>query len=235
MKGVLIRIAIDMTPESGSWNGPYDPCTGKFVFVPIMEGTDGIRPRLTRTYNEIIPALSNLGLSLPTHLVDRPMHLDPDFEMLTYGDGWPRSKPLENMNRGDFIAFYAGLRSLDPKDLKLTYALIGFYRVSEVVPVQDVPKSLWHENAHTRRIPGEREYIIRAIKSGSGRLKKAIPIGEYRDNAYRVRNDLLKKWGGLSVNNGYLQRSATLPLFIDPERFLKWWDSQDVQFLHRNN
>jgi len=163
------------------------------------------------------------------------MHLDPDFEMLTYGDTHPRSAPLKNMRKGDFIVFYAGLRSLDTNHNQLVYALIGFYWVNEVVRAVDVPETRWHENAHTRRVADNSDIIIRAAKEGSGRLTKAIPIGEFRNKAYRVQHDILNKWGGLNVKDGYLQRSARLPEFSDPSRFLKWWGELDVILINKNN
>jgi hypothetical protein len=37
------------------------------------------------------------------------------------------------------------------------------------------------------------------------------------------------------VKDGYIQRSAVPPLFIDPARFLAWLRRQAVQLLPRNN
>ena len=51
--------------------------------------------------------------------------------------------------------------------------------------------------------------------------------------AYNVL--LLDKWGGLSVKNGYLQRSANPPLFCQPERFFNWLQQQNVQLMQTNN
>ena len=62
-----------------------------------------------------------------------------------------------------------------------------------------------------------------------------VPIGEYRDGAYRVRRDLLKAWGGLTVNNGYIQRSGTLSSFLHPEKFCNWFTRQHVELIAENN
>jgi len=233
MKGILVRVAIDST--CGYWNGPYDPQSGEFVYVPIPENPSRLHPHLTRKYEEMSPFLQEVGLSLPKHLKSNPMHLDPDFEMLTYGDTHPRSVPLKNMRKNDFIVFYAGLRSLDSNYNQLVYALIGFYWANEVIRAVDVPETRWHENAHTRRVASNSDIIIRAAKEGSGRLTKAVPIGEFRNKAYRVRNDILNKWGGLNVKDGYLQRSARLPEFSNPSSFIKWWDELGVRLINRNN
>jgi len=41
---------------------------------------------------------------------------------------------------------------------------------------------------------GEPDIVVRAKSGVSGRLTQCIPIGEWRDRAYRVRKDLLKTW-----------------------------------------
>lgn len=235
MRGVLVRVGIDAT--CGFWNAPYDPKMGRFAYVPIPEGDEAaLRPGLVRRYAEVAPALDALGVALPSHLAGRPMHLDPDFDELTYGDVWPRSKPLMDMRNGDFIAFYASLKPVAPASASLAYALIGFYSVAEVVNAADVPHGRWHENAHTRRrVDGRDDVIVRAVARESGRLDRAIPIGEYRDRSYRVTEALLAEWGGLSVKDGYLQRSGRLPEFLEPERFLEWLGCQGRQLLRCNN
>jgi hypothetical protein len=62
-----------------------------------------------------------------------------------------------------------------------------------------------------------------------------VPIGEFRDRAYRVRNELESAWGGLSVKDGYIQRSAVPPAFLAPQLFYEWFIEQDVKLLRRNN
>jgi hypothetical protein len=94
-----------------------------------------------------------------------------------------------------------------------------------------------HTNAHSRRImpPDARDVIVHARPGVSGRLERCFPIGEYREKAYRVRPDILDQWGGLSVKNGFLQRSARLPRFLDPNRFQNWFASKNPVLLRRNN
>jgi hypothetical protein len=118
----------------------------------------------------------------------------------------------------------------------LMYALIGLFVAEEVVEAIRVPKELWHENAHTRkRKIGVPDIIVRAKRGKSGRLERAIPIGEWREGAYRVTNKLLADWGGLDVKNGFIQRSVSPPSFLNPERFYKWFLNQKVPLLERNN
>ena len=232
MKGILVRIGIDAT--SGRWNAPVDPRSGRYVYVPIPEEPLLVRQGLCRDYDELVPALRDFGVKFPEHLLGRPMHLDPDFDHLTFGDRHPRDIPLRALDPGDFIAFYAGMRSIYPEDRTLVYALIGFYEVDEVLPVASVPPGRWIENAHSRRTGNPRDTIVRARPGRSGRLARCLPIGEYRTGAYRVRCDLLATWGGLTVRDGYLQRSGRIPSFRDPERFRAWFHACAVPLEQRN-
>jgi len=245
VKGLLVRVAVDQA--YGEWNGPVDPDTGRFVYVPIPEGL-GTRfhEGLRRPFAEVIPSLkffaSDYGLDLeadlrfPSELRHRSMHLDPDFDHLTYGDGMPRGSGLADMTDGDMVAFFGGFRPIRPCAHKLVYALLGLYVVEEVVVLKDVPKTRWGENAHTRKVKqGPNDVIVRAKPGVSGRLDRCVPIGEWRSRAYRVREDLLDEWGGLSVKDGYVQRSAVPPRFLDPKRFYRWFLEQGVGLLDRNN
>jgi hypothetical protein len=92
-------------------------------------------------------------------------------------------------------------------------------------------------NAHSRRIlPRDaQDVIVCAQKSKSGRFNRCLPIGEFRDRAYRVKRDILDEWGGLSVKDGYIQRSARLPRLLDAPRFLRWLARQDVNLIAVNN
>jgi hypothetical protein len=53
--------------------------------------------------------------------------------------------------------------------------------------------------------------VVRAKPGVSGRFDLCIPISKWRDGAYRVQKRLLHEWGGLSVNDGFIQRSASFP------------------------
>lgn len=234
MKGLLIRVGIDQA--CGGWNAPVDPDTLDFAYVPIPDGAQ--HPRLATPYQGVVPALGRFpSARLPGDLHGRAMHLDPDFEHLTYGDnGARRGKGVSAMESGDFIAFFASLRPIRECEHTLLYALIGFYRVREVAWVKDIPASRWAENAHTRR--AERsgtDIVVRAEPKTSGRLRRCVPIGEWRNRSYRVRQDLLEAWGGLSCKDGFLQRSAVPPTFLTPDRFLAWFDRQSPELIAANN
>jgi hypothetical protein len=231
MKGLLVRVGIDST--DGRWNAPVDSRTGEFVYVTITEAKP-IRSGLARLYDEFEPAISKFGLRLPDQLIGARTHLDPDFSTLTYGDQGRRAQQIGRLGSGDLIVFYAGLRDVNPNE-RLVYALTGLYVVDEMVPAHSIKEDRWSENAHTRRIPGATDLVVRAKPGVSGRLERCIPIGEYRLRAYRVKRDLLSAWGGLAVKDGYLQRSARLPEFRDAEKFYEWFQQQGIPLVERNN
>jgi hypothetical protein len=232
---VLVRVGADLSVGGGSWNGPVDTQSGKFAYVAIPESRT-VHAGMTRFYSALIPVLATFGVSLPAHLCSLHTHLDPDFNHLTYGDQGERAKQLRKLNRGDMIVFYSGLADVRGGP-RLVYAIIGLFVVDEIILASSVPTSSRDTNAHSRRILSDaaQDLIVRARPRMSGRLARCFPIGEWRDRAYRVRRDVLEAWGGLSVKDGYLQRSARLPQFHDPEQFQRWFESQGPTLLQANN
>jgi hypothetical protein len=238
MKGLLVRVGMDQSKGGGCWNAPYDPDTGEFTYIPIPEATcvkfrDGYAPPF---YEDMEFCFRGKPLRIPECVITKnrgkPLHLDPDFKHLTYGDWRRRGRRLAELDEGDFIAFYAGLEPQDKKKRQLFYALIGFYKLLKPPikdsDIDDIPKEQWRENAHTRFEFREEDenVIVRAKPGESGRLTKAIRIGTYRNNAYRVIKSVLNAWRCLRVTDGYIQRSGTTPWFEKPERFLNWFSEQ---------
>lgn len=106
----------------------------------------------------------------------------------------------------------------------------------EVVLPATIPADRHRENAHTRKLKiGAPDIVVRAKPGLSGRLMRCVPIGEWRNGAYRVTNHFLEEWGGLSVKDGFIQRSVRPPSFLDAKRFYRWFLKQDVDLLQRNN
>lgn len=241
MRAVLVRVGSDAS--YGRWNAPVDHDSRDFLYVPIPESRDEFVEGGRRDYAELAPSLRRFAdqypgapMGLPAHLPGTPMHLDPDFDHLTYGDvGNRRGSYIAQMTRGDAIVFYAGLKPRAPCEHRLLYAIIGLYLVHEVVKATSIADDRRHENAHTRKkMVSANDIVVRAQPGVSGRFRRCIPIGGFRDRAYRVRRDLLERWGGLSVNDGYIQRSAVPPRFNDPARFMTWLQEQRPE-LDRSN
>ena len=236
MNALLVRVGADQSVAGGSWNGPVDSSSGSFAYVAIPEGRP-VHSGLEKPYTGLLPTLDRFNVSLPPHLVGRHMHLDPDFERLTYGDAGQRAKQLRTaLGPGDMIVFYAGLRDTRGAT-ELVYAIIGLFEVDGFLPATEVRPQDRDMNAHSRRVlePGADDLIVCGRAGVSGRLKRCIDIGEYRNRAYRVRSSLLQEWGGLSNRDGYLQRSARLPRLVDSGSFLRWFEKQHPVLVQANN
>lgn len=234
MRGLLVRVGADQSEAGGDWNGVVDSRTGEFAYVPIPEAQP-VNPCFATSYEGFEDAVTRFGATLPAHLACRNAHLDPDFEQLTYGDRRKRASQIQqNVGEGDLLAFYASLRDVHSR--KLVYALVGLFHIAKISLARDLPPDQWHCNAHTRREPiGETDIVVFAAPGVSGRVERCLPIGEYRDHAYRVRAEVLDAWGGLGAKNGFIQRSARLPEITNATRFLDWFKSQNVTLIARNN
>ena len=234
MRALLVRVGADRTDAGGRWNGPIDRATGAFAYVPIPE-PEPVRPGMETPFVRWAPAIERLGVRLPERLADRIAHADPDFGRLTYGDRRERGKQIrQKLKGGDLLVFYAGLR--DVGDGRLVYALIGLLAIGSIVAARDLPSERWAENAHTRRLEiGETDVVVRGREGASGRFERALEFAGYRAGAYRVFPELLGRWGGLGVRDGYVQRSARLLEIGDPARFLDWLAAQRVGLVARDN
>ena len=109
-----------------------DSGTGDFVYVAIPE-TMPVHRGMENPYRALLPTLTGFSVRLPNHLESQHMHLDPDFEYLTYGDTGQRGKQLESsLQPGDLVCFYAGLRDVRLSK-RLVYAILGVFIVAEIL------------------------------------------------------------------------------------------------------
>lgn len=252
MRAILIRVGADGSNGGGNWRAPVEPDTGWFVYVPIPESAALFHPGCERRFDEAADPLRDF---LAEHgatarywrtRVDskrgQPMHLDPDYEHLTYGDrGDARGRDLRGFERDDLMVFYSAFKPIRPAD-ELVYAVVGVFIVDEIVFAPSVEDARRHENAHTRvadRAP--RDIVVRAQTGVSGRCERCIPIGEKRDTSnYYLRPEVEEAWGGFVKANGmpwkspWLNRSASLPLLGNPVGFEKWWARQNMPLVRRN-
>lgn len=163
------------------------------------------------------------------------MHLDPDYDFLSYGDTAVRGAKLLRFVENDIVIFYSSLRSIYGGD-RLIYALTGMLIIDSVRRVEDVHEDEYDHNAHTRLLNRNvTDIVIKGKRGLSGRFKKYIDIGEFRNGSYRVRKDLLEEWGDLSVKDGWIQRSANPPTFRNPKKFLHWLEKQNPEIVESNN
>jgi len=233
-KGLLVRVGIDTT--FGNYNAPINTVTNDYLYMPIPQGHSSYRDGMLTTYNDLIEPFSKWAhrnqadLKFPKHLLGVSTHLDPDFQHLTYGDqSTGRGLRVGDLNSGDYLAFFESFRPIASCEHNLVYALFGLLIVDKVLRADEMDETNFDTNAHTRvqQINGD-HLIVFANKELSGRFDRAIPIGEYRAGAYRVRHDLLHEWGGLEIKDGFIQRSVCPPWLSNPVNFLQWLETHDI-------
>lgn len=232
MRILLVRVGADQSPAGGGFNGPVDLATRRFVYIGIPE-TRPVRRGYEHRYGStgLTARLARMGARLPEALRHRNMHLDPDFEHCTYGDHGRRAAQLADLERNDIIVFYAGLHAAGQHEL--VYALVGQLTVDRHVLAGEIKDPSLNVHAQRRPVVAD-EVVVIGSRAGSGRYVRCIPIGEFRERAYRVRRELLREWGGLSVRNGFLQRSAGFPHLLHPEKFLTWLATRGTRLIRRN-
>ena len=250
MKALLVRVGIDRT--SGEWNAPVNPVTYEFAYVPIPENEGTVvYSEYKRTYEEFKKPCEKLGCPLPSKVIEKytSVHLDPDFQWLTYGDAGQKGKQLKEagLSDGDILVFYASLKptsSPKGKTGDLIYAIIGLYVLGKPgVPAKDIPKENWHVNAHTRREPKDDDIVFFGKKGLglSGRLERCIQIGEYIAGKYWLKQRFFNEWECFSfprkgvVTKLCLQRSGALPHFCNAKKFYEWFRNQNNRLVECNN
>ncbi len=167
-------------------------------------------------------------------LANWPLHYDPNFEALTYGETITRrsyTKILLNLKEGDIVAFYTGLRG---KEADYTHRyIIGYFTVNEIIDMQNLPTKQkmsfsdlsldeqkafmkkHRENAHAKRfLANERIFdedglVICDGKKPGRLLDKAFRISKHREAGHHYFTDELQvkfspEPGGNPERKGYL-------------------------------
>lgn len=252
MRAILIRVGADGTQGGGQWLAPVDTESGRFVYLPIPERRVAFHPGCERRFDEAeVPLLSFLAehgaparywRSRIEAKRGQPMHLDPDFEHLTYGDfGDKRGRDLREFKSNDLMVFYSAFKPIGPAN-DLIYAVVGVYVVEEIVLAISVTDARRGENAHTRKADrAMADIVVRARPGVSGRCAWCIPIGEKRGTSnYYLRPDIETAWGGLVKadssprKSSWLNMSGSMPLLGNPAGFSAWWATQNVPLLRKN-
>jgi len=151
MTVALIGVGADSTNASPT--PPVYP-DGRFEYVPIPEsqGPDGtVEPRtygstrlryrdatMADYLDSIVPDPKDGTRCTGRRLAEWPLHHDPNFEALTYGETTARgsyTRILRTLEPGDLVAFYTGLRG--DADYRHRY-VIGYLTVAAIVDCQRV-------------------------------------------------------------------------------------------------
>jgi len=227
MTVVLAGVGADST-NVGALAPLYDD--GRFEYVPIPEKTrettetetlgswglragDSVAADLT---TRITPQPVGDGTDTVTGdaLASWPLHRDPNFEALTYGEHRTSGyvSRLRALESGDVVGFYAGLRRPDG-DRAHRY-LIGYFTVDNVAVVSpDMPRAereailaAHPDNAHAKRAQDGDLYLEKPVVIVDGREpgglfeRDPIRISDYyvaegnERPQYYLREEIASAW-----------------------------------------
>ncbi len=169
-------------------------------------------------------------------IADFPLHHDPNFDALTYGERRPAYvKRLRRLGEDDAVAFYTGLR--DSTDDGLHRYIIGYFVVDEAVYFDALDADEARErirehpdNAHTKRFEATGDVdgnlvIVEGKRGGlldeAFRISKRTPTGHYY-----LRDDLQDAFdpepSGREDRNAYLGGiKQSHVLRVDVDNFLE--------------
>ena len=152
-------------------------------------------------------------------LADWPLHYDPNFEALSYGESTSRgsyTQVIRSLSEGDVVAFYTGLRG---NDTRYTHRyIIGYFTVDSIIDFQglrrdgeevkfsDLPTDEQHnlieqhsENAHAKRfeasgtISDNDGLVIVEGKDPGGLLDRAVRISQHSGGGHHYLTDELQQ------------------------------------------
>lgn len=153
---------------------------GQFEYVPIPE---------RESVRESVPTYGDLDLSMdvPPDLLDRPVHLDPEFaeypecEAYTYGDEHDvKAGPLSKLDPGDYLLFYATLTLASTADAD-TASSTADADTADLESMES--KKTTPESTATWIAPGWGAYLI-----GTFRVDHTLSGEEYRDGTDTQRS-----------------------------------------------
>ncbi len=234
MTVLLLGVGADSTNSEPT--PPVYP-DGRFEYVPIPEARGPSGTVETRTYGNT--DLRHRSGSLADYLdcirprpwgernpeftgdqlADWPLHHDPNFEALTYGETTSRgayTKRLRSLDEGDGVAFYTGLRDAET-GYRHRY-LIGYFTVAAVVDCQHLDRGdesaclsdlsaaaqnrlmdRHRENAHAKRflatgqVADDDGLVIVDGRKPGGLLEQAVPISEHGGGGHHYLTDDLQE------------------------------------------
>lgn len=166
----------DETETLGSWELP----TGAVA----ADRTTRITPRPAREPDVTIPA--------PDHR-EWPLHRDPNFEALTYGEHRPGYvERLATLEPGDAVCFYAGLRCPDGRAHRYAIGHMTVASVTVVPPGDPEGRLAEHPaNAHAKRTRGGQPFLEKrlvVVDGDAGGLYESDPprLSTYDEGGYRL-------------------------------------------------
>jgi Nucleotide modification associated domain 3 len=233
MKIALLRVGIDL--GCGKLLGPvFEDGTFEFICIPgdgaHDERTYGKTPgRHGRKLVEYFPVYRQERVS------SQAMHVDPEFETYTYGDPTSPKASLRDLERGDVLAFYAGLQPFERPSDPAMY-LIGYFvveRAGRATAFSDQEtQELFGANAHvrSRALYAEQRDGLVLVKGGptSRLFDTAVRISERRPNrvgrlTHVLSEEMVGVFGmlGKTGSMGSIERSP--PRWVSPPHVDDAW------------
>lgn len=190
MTVVLLGIGADSTNTAPT--PPLYP-DGRFEYIPIPEPEETVE---TRTYGNT--TLRHQDATMADYLdsitpggggqtytgrqmADWPLHHDPNFEALTYGETTSRgayTKILRELSAGDMVAFYTGLRS-DDTTYRHRY-IIGYFTVSAIIDCQNIDHD--GDTVSFSELPADEQADLMDAHSANAHAKRFEASGEIAAN-----------------------------------------------------
>lgn len=174
MKVAFVRVGIDS--GCGGMQGPLFS-NGEFEFVPIPDD----RNLDERTYGNTagrtgIPLVNFFPAGRQLRFSSQSIHFDPEFVTFTYGDPTSPKQGLRRLEKGDLLAFYAGLEGYGFSSAPALY-LIGYFEI-EIAGYaksfsQQILAAAFSDNfhvAHPDLFAAQRETLVLVKGSSASRL-----------------------------------------------------------------
>jgi hypothetical protein len=218
-RAVVINVAANT--QLPGVRGPVFP-DGRFEYVPIPE-REPTRP------DADVPTYGDLGLEteLPAELLDRRVHLDPEFpeaggRRYTYGDEHGvKAGPLSELVAGDWLLFYATLSTRgEPaawQPPEWGAYLIGRFRVARVLTGEEYraagpdERAPFRTNAHVKRETFDARVLVLGDPVESALFERALALSG--PTAGATANRLVTALSADSGKGPWWRR----PLRFDPE------------------
>lgn len=228
----LLGVGADSTNSSPT---PAVYSDNRFEYIPIPEskGPEGTTERRTFGNSELRHQDASMADYLdhikPTEddgekftgdrLADWPLHYDPNFDALTYGESTSRgsyTQVIRSLSENDLVAFYTGLSG---NDTKYTHRyIIGYFTVDSIIDFQDLRQGgeevkfsdlstgqqhslieQHSENAHAKRfeasgaIADNDGLVIIEGKGPGGLLDRAFRISKHSGGGHHYLTDELQE------------------------------------------
>ncbi len=218
MKALLLRVGIDKT--YGALSPVFADYTYKYIPI-YYQNKKEVEKNERRTYRDL-----GLETYLPINLREKIVHLDPEFEMFTYGDpGRVKRSSLLKLVKGDLLVFYIGGKEIETNGREGCF-VIGYFVVDKVFDwnvsserQRGLVKDEFKENAHIISSKSKSNLVIVKGSNQSKKLKKCIPITEPNKKAHNppyVTSVAVQRSLGIRE---FIVRA--IPIWIDEPKYLK--------------